>query len=88
MSNNMIVEHWQDTVGYIILMLKMILILTFVERKQVDNEIMNAGEQHSAVHNKMIVMFPFHSFSLVKSVMDKRYILAGNINDITFGVEK
>lgn len=61
--------------------------LTFVERKQVGDEIMNAGEQHLAVHNKMIVMFPSFIHHLVKPAMDKRYILAGNINDITFGVE-
>ena len=36
----------------------------------------------SAVHNKMIVMFP--AFIHLVKLMDKRYILAGNINDITF----
>ena len=81
-------DSWNTSkipVGYIILMLKRIPPLTFVERKQVDNEIMNAGEQHLAVHNKMIVMFP--RLYVWLNAMDKRYILAGNINDITFGVE-
>ena len=58
--------------------------LTFVKRDEVKSDIENVDELHLPVYNKMIVMFPSVLHHKVYPAKDKRYILAGNINDINF----
>ena len=57
--------------------------LTFVEMKETKNEVFPVDEIHLPVYNDMIVMFPSTIHHKVYPVDTTRYILAGNINDIT-----
>ena len=58
--------------------------LTFVETKANKNEISPVDETHLPVYNDLIVMFPSMILHKVNPVQTKRYILAGNINDICY----
>lgn len=58
--------------------------LTFVEMKETKNEVFPVDEIHLPVYNDMIVMFPSIIHHKVYPVNTTRYILAGNINDITY----
>ena len=64
--------------------------LTFVKREVEDRtlEINNLYEQHLPVYNKMIVMFPSCLHHKVYPANEKRYVLAGNINDILYEENK
>ena len=57
--------------------------LTFVEMKETKNEVFPVDEIHLPVYNDMIVMFPSIIHHKVYPVNTTRYVLAGNINDIT-----
>lgn len=58
--------------------------LTFVQLKEHKGEISPVDEIHLPVYNDMIVMFPSNLHHKVYPVNTKRYILAGNINDIQY----
>jgi len=58
--------------------------LTFVEMKEHKNEVSPVDEIHLPVYNDMIVMFPSTVHHKVYPVNATRYILAGNINDISY----
>jgi len=56
--------------------------LTFVQLQESKNEISTVDEIHLPVYNDMIVMFPSFIHHKVYPSNTKRYIIAGNINDI------
>lgn len=58
--------------------------LTFVEMKESKNEVFPVDEIHLPVYNDMVVMFPSNIHHKVYPVNTTRYVLAGNINDITY----
>lgn len=58
--------------------------LTFVEMQESKNEIFPVDEVNLPVYNDMVVMFPSTIHHKVYPVNTTRYILAGNINDITY----
>ena len=58
--------------------------LTFVELKDNKNELQKVDEIHLPVYNDMIVMFPSIAHHKVYPCKTKRYVLAGNINDICY----
>ena len=58
--------------------------LTFIEMKETKNEVFPVDEVHLPVYNDMVVMFPSNIHHKVYPVNATRYILAGNINDITY----
>lgn len=58
--------------------------LTFTELKEHKGEMNEVDILHLPVYNDMIVMFPSTLLHQVYPVQNKRYILAGNINDITY----
>ena len=58
--------------------------LTFVEMQQSKNEIFPVDEVNLPVYNDMVVMVPSTIHHKVYPVNTTRYILAGNINDITY----
>jgi len=58
--------------------------LTFVELKDNKNELQKVDEIHLPVYNDMIVMFPSNIHHKVYPCKTKRYVLAGNINDISY----
>jgi hypothetical protein len=51
--------------------------------KETKNEVFPVDEIHLPVYNDMIVMFPSIIHHKVYPVNTTRYVLAGNINDIT-----
>lgn len=58
--------------------------LTFVKRIEDKLDVNNVDEMHLPVYNKMIVMFPSMIHHKVYPSNSKRYVLAGNINDIVY----
>lgn len=58
--------------------------LTFVEMKESKNEVSPVDEIHLPVYNDMVVMFPSTVHHKVYPVNATRYVLAGNINDISY----
>ena len=58
--------------------------LTFVELEDNKNELQKVDEIHLPVYNDMIVMFPSIAHHKVYPCKTKRYVLAGNINDICY----
>tara|TARA_B100001287_G_scaffold244205_1_gene220719 strand:- start:614 stop:1273 length:660 start_codon:yes stop_codon:yes gene_type:complete len=63
--------------------------LTFVQRGlNQKQEINNVDELHLPVYNKMLVMFPSFIHHKVYPANSKRYVLAGNINDIVYEENK
>ena len=58
--------------------------LTFVEMQESKNEIFPVDEVNLPVYNDMVVMFPSTIHHKVYPVNTTRYVLAGNINDITY----
>ena len=58
--------------------------LTFVEMQESKNEIFPVDEINLPVYNDMVVMFPSTIHHKVYPVNTTRYVLAGNINDITY----
>jgi hypothetical protein len=62
--------------------------LTFVQLEDQKNELQKVDEIHLPVYNDMIVMFPSIVHHKVYASKTKRYILAGNINDISYEDEE
>jgi hypothetical protein len=58
--------------------------LTFVQLGENKNEISPVDEINLPVYNDMVVMFPSTIHHKVYPVNTTRYVLAGNINDITY----
>ncbi len=58
--------------------------LTFIKLEDNKNEIFPVDEIHLPVYNDMIVMFPSFMHHKVYPSINKRYIIAGNINDIEY----
>ena len=58
--------------------------LTFVQLEDNKNELQKVDEIHLPVYNDMIVMFPSIVHHKVYASQTKRYVLAGNINDISY----
>lgn len=58
--------------------------LTFVQLKNDKTDLNTVDEIHLPVYNDMIVMFPSFMHHKVYPSNNKRYVLAGNINDIKY----
>ena len=58
--------------------------LTFTELQENKNEISEVDSLHLPVYNDLLVMFPSTLLHHVDPTNTKRYIIAGNINDVVY----